>query len=275
MNAFVRKVTSAITGATRRKVAASGKARELPRETPVALVVDGSSAGVLMSTPIDLQDLAVGFCISEGFIEHPDDIVEFEQVAHDIGLEARIWLKRDRSAALAERRRLIAGPVGCGMCGIDSLDQAMRRIPKVDRGDLRLSAAEIAGAPDQLRQRQPLHDETRAAHAAGFLIPGQGIVAVREDVGRHNALDKLLGALLRDGIAPETGAVIMTSRLSLELVQKCAVVGCTTIVAVSSPTVEAVEAAEGAGLTAIGFARGGSFEVFSHPERVTGHAAAA
>jgi len=158
--------------------------------------------------------------------------------------------------------------VGCGLCGIDSLEQAARPLPVVRGAGLRLTLDEVATAGDALRARQPLHDRTHAAHAAGFLVPGRGIVAVREDVGRHNALDKLIGALARDGTNPSTGAFVLTSRLSVELVQKCAMAGCAGLIAVSAPTAQAVDLASGAGITVAAFARGGGFDLYAHPHRI-------
>jgi FdhD protein len=158
--------------------------------------------------------------------------------------------------------------VCCGLCGIDSLEQASRALPAVPDAGLRLSQADVAGATEALRACQPLHDQTRATHAAGFLIPGQGIVLAREDVGRHNALDKLIGALVQAGIDPGTGAFVMTSRLSVELVQKCAMAGCPMLIAVSAPTAHAVRLAEAAGITLAAFARAGGFDLFSHPFRI-------
>ncbi len=242
--------------------------RELPREVPVSVVLDGSSAGVLMCSPAALKDLAIGFSRSEGSIASVNDIVEYEEAVQQNGIEARLWLKPGLSAQIVARGRVMAGPVGCGMCGLDSLEQAMRPLPTVAMQPSFIPAADIMAAPDALRARQPLHDKTRAAHAAGFCVPGQGVVMAREDVGRHNALDKLIGALMQAGIDPSSGAFVMTSRLSLELVQKCAMVGCGVIVAVSSPTADAVAAADQAGITTVGFAHADGFEVFSHPERV-------
>jgi FdhD protein len=161
----------------------------------------------------------------------------------------------------------MAGPVGCGLCGIDSLDAAARALPQVGDGP-RINRSEVARATDMLRDQQPLHDQTHATHAAGFLLPGQGIVLVREDVGRHNALDKLIGAMARQGIDASAGAVVMTSRLSVELVQKCAVAGVTTLIAVSAPTAHALRLAEDAGMTLAAFARGGAFDLYSHPQRI-------
>lgn len=224
----------------------------------------------MMATPDHIPDFAHGFALSEGFIRDLNDIEEFEVVTHDAGLEARFWLVAEREQALAARRRTMAGPVGCGLCGIDSLDQAARSLPAITAPGAAFSASEISEATDALRGQQPLHDATRAVHAAGLLLPGRGIILAREDVGRHNALDKLLGAMLRDGINPGAGAVVMTSRVSLELVQKCAVAGVPILVAVSAPTAAALRAAEAAGLTVAANARGGGFDLYSHPHRLSG-----
>jgi len=244
--------------------------RDLAEETPVAMVFDGSSVAVMMASPSDIEDFAIGFARTEGFISGQQDVREFEQVAHDNGIEARFWLREDRGAALAARRRAMAGPIGCGLCGIDSLEQALRRVPVVTAPDLRMPASVIARAPDMLAAQQPMHDQCRAVHAAGFLCPERGLVIVREDVGRHNALDKLIGALLRQDIDPSTGAFVMTSRISVDLVQKAAQVGCAMIVAVSAPTSHAVRLAQQAGMTLAASARDGRFALYAHPGRVTG-----
>lgn len=242
--------------------------RALPEEVPVALVFDASTLAVMMASPGDIHDMAVGFALSEGIITAPEEITGFEEAAHPQGIEARLWLREDRAAALRDRRRFMAGPVGCGLCGIDSLEQAVRPVPAVTAPDLRLGRAEVAGAGAALAARQPLRARTGATHAAGFLRPGAGIVAVREDVGRHNALDKLFGALARDGQDAGQGAVVMTSRLSVELVQKCAMLGCPVLISVSAPTAAAQRLAEDRGITLIGFARGGDFDIFAHPGRI-------
>ncbi len=246
--------------------------RALIEETPVAMVFDGATQAVLMTSPSDLEDLAMGFALSEGIIIGPTDVREIEIVRHDAvdgGVEARIWLRQDRSVALTARRRSGIGPVGCGLCGIESLEAAMRPLPQVPVSPLGLSADEVLAAPELLRDRQTLHDATRAAHAAGFYRSGKGVTFLREDVGRHNALDKLLGALMRRGIDPATGAIVMTSRLSVELVQKAALAGCGCLIGVSAPTAHALRLAERAGITLIGSARNGSADLFSHPERLT------
>ena len=242
--------------------------RALPEEVPVALVFNGTTQAVMMATPADLSDFAHGFALTEGIVTDLDQIEDFEIAKHAQGIEARFWLSGDRAEALMARRRATAGPVGCGLCGIDSLEQAMRPVPRVE-SDLRLSPADVARATDALRTHQRLHDLTRATHAAGFLCPGGKVTLAREDVGRHNALDKLIGALLQQGTAPGSGAAVMTSRLSVELVQKCAIAGIPVLIAVSAPTGAAVHLAQQAGITLAAFARGGGFDVYSHPHRIT------
>lgn len=240
----------------------------LPEEIPVAMVYDGTSHAVMMASPDDIHDLALGFSLTEGIIDAPSRITEFEIVAHDKGIEARMWLADDCGQALLRRRRATFGPVGCGLCGIDSLEEAVREIPDRRHVPLQITAAEIIAAGGQLRSRQKLHDQTRAVHGAGFLIPGQGILLIREDVGRHNALDKLVGALAREEISPATGAIVLTSRVSVEMVQKTAMAGAGILIAASAPTAHAVRLAERAGLTIAALARSGGFELFTHPWRM-------
>lgn len=242
--------------------------RVLPEETAVAMVYDGTTHAVMMATPADLEDFAVGFSLTEGIVTGLDQIVSCEVLAHARGAEARIWLAEDRAGALAGRRRAMAGPVGCGLCGIDSLDQATRALPDMTGKGPVLMAAEIAAATDDLRRWQPLHDQSRAVHAAGFLLPGKGVVLAREDVGRHNALDKLIGAMARQGLDAGRGAFVLTSRVSVEMVQKCAMAGCALLIAVSAPTLHALRLAEGAGITLAAFARGEGFDLFCHPQRL-------
>jgi FdhD protein len=242
--------------------------RTLPEETPVAIVFNGSTQAVMMTTPSDIADFAYGFALTEGVITDLSEIESLEVLPLEQGIEARIWLTQNCAQALAERRRRSAGPVGCGLCGIDSIEQAMRPLPRIDQDDFRLNSAEVASATDRLRPHQSLHHQTRATHAAGFLIPGKGIGLVREDVGRHNALDKLIGAISQSGIDPASGAVVMTSRLSVELVQKCAVTGIPALIAVSAPTAQAVRAAQSCGITLSAFARCGGFDIYSHPYRI-------
>ncbi|WP_375691505.1 formate dehydrogenase accessory sulfurtransferase FdhD [Pseudooceanicola sp. LIPI14-2-Ac024] len=243
--------------------------RMLPEERPVAIVAQGSSVAVMMCSPADLENFAFGFCLTEGIIDTLSQVESLEIAEQAKGIEVRLWLASDRAEALAARRRFMAGPVGCGMCGIDSLDQAMRDVPRVGPGPM-FDASEVAGAPEAMRALQPMHDRARAVHAAGFLVPGQGIVAAREDVGRHNALDKLIGALAREGADRGAGAAVLTSRVSVEMVQKCAMAGIPAIVAVSAPTTLAVEVAQAAGITLAAAARDGGFELWSGAERIAG-----
>ena len=243
--------------------------RALPDEVPVALVFNGSTQAVMMASPDDIADFSHGFALSEGLIDDLTQIDTFEELHHGRGIEARFWLRADRAAMLHRRRRAMLGPVGCGLCGIDSLDAAMRALPRLPDSPLRLSPSDVARATDDLRAHQPLHDRTRAAHAAGFLQPDHGITLAREDVGRHNALDKLIGALARQGIDPASGAFVITSRVSVDMVQKCVIAGAPVLIAVSAPTALAVEMADGANLTLAAFARGDGFDVFAHPQRIT------
>ena len=177
----------------------------------------------------------------------------------------QIWLQPQAEARLAKRRRTMAGPVGCGLCGIDSLDEAMRKLKPVPKSSFTMTASQVMQAIAALPGAQPLHDATRAAHAAGFW--SGGLIAVREDVGRHNALDKLAGHLVRAGTHP-TGAVLLTSRVSIDMVQKVAVLGAPVLIAVSAPTAHAVTLADEAGITLIALARFDRFDLFTHPDRL-------
>ena len=233
--------------------------RALPEEVPVALVYNGSTQAVMMATPTDLIDFGRGFSRSEGLGE----IESIEVVTHPSGIEVQMWLSDDRANALAERRRAMTGPVGCGLCGIDSLDQAVRALP-VSEATTSLTARQVKDAMSALRDGQALHDFTRAVHGAGFYHPEQGFIAVREDVGRHNALDKLIGAVPDIAI----GAVVLTSRISVDMVQKAAQSGAGIILAVSAPTTLAVEAAEAAHVTLVALARDDTFEIFTHSHRI-------
>lgn len=242
--------------------------RPLPEEVPLALVYNGSTLAVMMGTPEDLEDFATGFSLTEGIVSSPDELDEIEVVRHPNGFELRMWLPNNHARRLAARQRSLIGPVGCGLCGIDSLDQALHPPRPLPADRLHLTPADIVAAMEGLRTCQPLHDETRAVHAAGFYIPGQGIVLAREDVGRHNALDKLCGALARAGIAANSGAVVLTSRVSVDMVQKCASLGAPVLIAASAPTTAGAALAEQVGITLAARARGGAFQIFTHPARI-------
>jgi FdhD protein len=255
-------------GLSLRQGTAHDASRALPEEWAVAFVYNGSTRAVMMATPADLTDFAIGFSLTEG-IATPEQIAEVEVVEHDLGSEVQMWVGADRAEALAARARASIGPVGCGLCGIDSLEQALRPLPTLPESPLRLTQADIDAAVNGLRAGQPMHDQTRAMHAAGFYVPGKGLTHVREDVGRHNALDKLIGALARDGVDRSTGAMVITSRVSVDMVQKTVMAGCPALIAVSAPTAHAVRLARDAGLTLIALARGDGADVFSGSHRIT------
>jgi len=243
--------------------------RAIPEETAVAFTFNTASYAVMMATPQDLEDFAIGFALTEGVVPSLDAIDTIEVVEEEVGIELRVWLKAKDAAEFLGRRRKMAGPTGCGLCGIESLIEAMRPPPKVGEGPL-LTPNQIMTAVESLSPRQELNRETRAVHAAGFWEPERGLVAVREDVGRHNALDKLAGALARDGATAEQGVVVLTSRVSIEMVQKSAAIGAAIIAAVSAPTALAVRMADACGMTLVAIARKDGFEVFTHPHRVKG-----
>jgi FdhD protein len=247
--------------------------RALPEETALALTYNGGTYAVMMGTPQNLSDFAVGFSLSEGIVQSPDDIQSLDIVRLDDGIELRMWLQQSRADRLSERRRHIAGPTGCGICGIDSIAEAVRPAAIVARG-LSFSPQQITAAMQSIPPLQAINIETRAVHAAAFWTPGRGIVALREDVGRHNALDKLAGALARGNISASEGMVLLTSRVSVEMVQKTAAIGAPVMVAVSAPTALAVRMADAAGITLAAIARADGFEVFTHAERIAANAAA-
>lgn len=246
---------------------APARERVLPEETALALTYNRETHAVMMGTPADLEDFAVGFSLTEGVVEHPEQIEELEIVAAEHGAELRMWLAPDRIEATQARRRRIAGPTGCGLCGIDSLREAVRPPRRVVGGAVFTPAA-IAEAQRAMEDRQPLGAETRAVHAAALWHPTRGLLHVREDVGRHNALDKLVGAAARAGDDAGGCLLLLSSRVSIEMVQKACVLGAAVLVAISAPTAHAVRLAETAGLTLVGIARADGFEVFTHPQRI-------
>jgi FdhD protein len=247
---------------------ALGGRRTLAEETPVALSYNRATLAVMLASPVDLEDFGLGFSLTEGIVSRPEEIEELVVVPAPEGVELRMWLAPERAAAAETRRRHLAGPGGCGLCGIDSLAGAARVPPAVPAGGT-FTAGEIATAIAALSPAQKLNAATRATHAAGFWTPREGLVAAREDVGRHNALDKLAGALARTGRTAAGGIVLLSSRLSVELVQKAATIGAPVVVAVSAPTALAVRLAETAGMTLVGVARDDGFELFTHPHRIT------
>ncbi len=242
--------------------------RIIPEEAAIALTYNGGTYAVMMGTPQNLADFAIGFSLSEGIVQSPDDIRSLDIIDLDDGIELRMWLAQANADRLNERRRHIAGPTGCGICGIDSIAEAVRPAAIVAQGR-NFSSREVMTAMQGIPPLQAINIETRAVHAAAFWMPGRGIVALREDVGRHNALDKLAGALAQDKISAVEGMVLLTSRVSVEMVQKTAAMGAPVIVAVSAPTALAVRMADAAGITLAAIARADGFEIFTHPGRIT------
>ncbi|WP_245870460.1 formate dehydrogenase accessory sulfurtransferase FdhD [Teichococcus rhizosphaerae] len=246
--------------------------RTVAEETAVALTYGRSTHAVMMASPMALEELGLGFSLTEGLIGEPAEMLSLDVVPRPAGIELRMELAEHRAAALASRRRRLAGPLGCGLCGIESLEAASRSLPAV-ADPTRLPASEIEAGMEALSAAQALHRETRAAHAAGFWRSGEGLVLLREDVGRHNALDKLAGALARQerrggqGLAAG-GALLLTSRVSVEMVQKAAMIGAPLLVAVSAPTALAIRVAEQCGITLVALARGACCEIFTHPGRI-------
>jgi len=267
MTAF--KTTARAAETARRNGVVSSGTRIVPEEVPIAFSYGGTAHAVMMGTPADLEDFAVGFSLTEGIVSSMKEIAEIAVVEDEQGIDLQVTLVDDVADALRARRRSMAGPVGCGLCGIESIEQAVRKVPDVSGNALALSHAEIVRAVALLNEAQPLHRETRAVHGAGFYLRGEGLVAVREDVGRHNALDKLCGAIVRAGRTGGDGAVVVTSRLSVEMVQKAAILGAAVLIAISAPTALAIRTAEEAGMTLVALVRGDDFEVFTHPQRIS------
>jgi FdhD protein len=241
--------------------------RALPEETAIAFTYDGGSYAVMMATPDDLEDFAVGFSLTEGIVASLTEIDSIDIIEEELGIELRMRLASHRSTAFRDRRRHLAGPTGCGLCGVETLAEAMRPSAKVGAGRA-VSAEEIMQSVAAAEQVQALHQTTRAVHAAAYWQAERGLLAVREDVGRHNALDKLAGALARLELAPSGGLIVLTSRVSIEMVQKAAAIAAPVIVAVSAPTGLAVRTAAACGITLVAVARTDGFEVFTHPQRI-------
>jgi len=240
--------------------------KTVAEEVPIALSYDGTTQAVLMASPDDLIDFAYGFSLTEEFISDPDEIENIDIVPLSRGIDVQIALRVDRREAFRKRRRSMAGPVGCGLCGIESIEAAMREIDKVKRTDVHFDRNEIFTAAREICGKQILNNATRAVHAAAFYEKNNGIIAVREDVGRHNALDKLCGYLFYNRKDVSSGFVVVTSRLSVEMVQKAAVLGVSTLVAVSAATAEAIRIGQKCNMTLIGRTRENDFEIYCGKE---------
>lgn len=238
----------------------------LADEVPVALVFNGISHTVMLVTPAELEDFALGFALTEGLIDHPAELLDVDHQPTPEGIELRLEVTAACAWRLRERRRSMAGRTGCGLCGAESLAQVRQPVPAL--AAVRLSPAAVARAQRELRMRQPMQQLTGAAHAAAWCSPEGKVLLVREDIGRHNALDKLIGAMVRARIDPRGGFACITSRASFEMVQKSARAGIAALAAVSAPTALAVELAQRCGQLLIGFARGDDLVAYTFPERL-------
>ena len=238
-----------------------------PEEVPIALVYNGISHAVMLATPADLEDFALGFSLSEGILTQPSELFDCTVETPEQGIELQLEIAAERFLLLKDRRRSMTGRTGCGLCGVESLDQAVRPTRQVGRS-LTMKPQIIAPALDNLHRQQPLHHRTHAVHAAAWVDTDGVIVTVREDVGRHNALDKLVGALARrKDFDPSKGFVLVTSRASVEMVQKAASIGIELLFSISHPTALAVDVAEACGITLAGSVHSDSFSILTHPER--------
>lgn len=236
-------------------------------EVPVALTYNRSAHVVMMATPTELEDLGLGFSLTEGLIGAADDLLSIRVLPRPGGLELAMIITEPWFDRLATQRRNLTGRTGCGLCGAESIEQALRYPDPVAR-QLNVTHAALQRAVGSLGEHQPLQAETGATHGAAWCGRDGEVLLLREDVGRHNALDKLIGSLVRSGFRPADGFALVSSRASYEMVYKAAAVGIELVVAVSAPTTLAVEFAERCEVTLVGFARPGRHNVYSHPDRI-------
>ena len=241
----------------------------VPEEVPVALVYNGISHAVMLATPADLEDFGLGFSLSEGILATASELYDQELEIGAAGVAIHMHISAERFDMLKNRRRALAGRTGCGLCGVESLDQVARPLPPLLAGAT-VPAASLQAALTHLQHRQPLHAQTGGVHAAAWADREGNVLAVREDVGRHNALDKLIGALARSTIDPNTGFALVTSRASFEMVQKTVAARIPILAAVSAPTGFAIRLARDSGLCLAGFVRERRYAIYTHPERIIG-----
>lgn len=241
---------------------------EVAAEVPVVLTYNKRSHVVMMVTPSDLEDFATGFSLTEGIINQPSDVLEVSVISRENGLELALTVSEDCFSRLADQRRKLVGRTGCGLCGAESLEQVMRS-PAVVASQVSIKATALQAAIQSLNAFQPLQVVTGAVHGAAWCDITGEILALREDVGRHNALDKLIGHLCKTGFDAGTGFVLVSSRASYEMVYKAAAVGMEVLVAVSAPTTLAIDFAHRSGMTLVGFARPGRHNVYTLEGRIT------
>ncbi|MES2637399.1 MAG: formate dehydrogenase accessory sulfurtransferase FdhD [Pseudomonadota bacterium] len=246
---------------------------KVAEEVPIALVYNGISHVVMLATPADLADFALGFSLSEGIFRDKSDLYSVDVVAQPQGIELQMDVATECFAQLKQRRRNLTGRTGCGLCGAESLDQALR-LPaqSLNFTTIKVPASSIELAFKTMQIQQPLQQATGATHACAWVSPQGEIQLVREDVGRHNAMDKLIGALVKTPITKlqmqEDGFVLTSSRASVEMVQKVAAAGIGILAAISAPTGLAIRIAELYGVTLIGFLRDNQFVIYTHKHRI-------
>lgn len=249
-------------------IAPGAEADQLAEETPVALEFNGISHATMLATPADLEDFAVGFSLSEGIIDSMADVRGIDVLPQCDGIVVQVEIASACEARLKSRRRAMAGRTGCGLCGVETLPEVLRPVDPVPAGTP-LAIGAVLAAMRAMRARQTLHDRTGATHAAGWAGADGAVALVREDVGRHNALDKLIGALARQAMPAGGGMVLVSSRASFEMVQKTAAARVGVLAAVSAPTALAVRLADSAAIALLGFMRHDDATLYSHPERIT------
>jgi FdhD protein len=238
------------------------------QEVPIAITYHGVPHVVMLATPRDLEDYAYGFTLSEELVANASEIRSVEVAPHEDSFEVRVSIAWERFPELLRRRRNLTGRTGCGLCGAETLEEAVRIAKPLGERGPTVSIQALHAAIEQLKDLQPLNAETGSVHAAAWVLPRDGIQLVREDVGRHNALDKAIGALVRSGADFNAGYMLVTSRASFEMVQKAATVGISFLVAISAPTSLAIDHAQKSGLTLVGFARRDQHVVYTHPHRL-------
>ena len=268
----VAEIRVAETCVAETRVAESGVTEiledQIAMEVPLALTYNRSSHVVMMGTPEDLEEFGLGFSLTEGIIGDASDLLATKVIPRDGGVEIAMTIGADWFDRLQTRRRNLTGRTGCGLCGAETIEQALRQ-PSAVGSSVELHHQAIERALENLKQSQPLQEKTGATHGAAWCDLQGNIVVLREDVGRHNALDKLIGKLVRDETDPGTGFLLISSRASYEMVIKAAFLGSEVLVAVSAPTALAVDLARQAGLTLVGFARPGRHNVYTFPERIS------
>lgn len=236
-------------------------------EVPIALVYNCISHAVMMASPADLEDFALGFSLTENIIQHKNEINHIHVHRGKLGITVRMQIIDERFETLKTLRRNMVGRTGCGLCGTETLKQAIRPVPQVQAPVIENNA--IQQALTAIKTHQPLQQTTGATHAAAWCNSNGQIILAREDVGRHNALDKLIGAIVKTDISHNKGFVLVTSRASYEMVQKTAMAGLGCLVAVSAPTSLAIEMAKQAGLMLVGFARNNRHVIYHDPKQIS------